>query len=118
MISQKLEKTKIIPLRWIGNFCGKISSNSLVKAFNLQDDENFGTRFKFHTKVWHYVNKPYERWGTYYMVDLLSFKVDMSGPEWDDYDENGIAYWEKWEDEGGPVNDTEERLKYMEDNGI
>lgn len=35
-----------------------------------------------------------------------------------DYDENGIAYWEKWEDEGGPVNNTEERLKYMEENGI
>lgn len=118
MISHKVEKTKILPLRWFGNLCGEISSNSLVKAFNLQDDENFGPRFKFHTKVWHYVNKPYEKWGTYYMVDLLSFKEDMSGPEWDDYDENGVAYWEKWEDEGGPVNDTEERLKYMEDNGI
>lgn len=22
---------------------------------------------------------------------------DLSGPEWDDYDENGVAYWEKWE---------------------
>ena len=21
---------------------------------------------------------------------------DLSGPEWDDYDENGIPYWEKW----------------------
>ena len=52
------------------------------------------------------------------MVDLLSFKEDMSGPGWDDYDANGVAYWEKWEDEGGPVNDTEERLKYMEENGI
>jgi hypothetical protein len=30
------------------------------------------------------------------MVDLLSFKEDMSGPEWDDYDEDGIPYWEKW----------------------
>jgi hypothetical protein len=35
-----------------------------------------------------------------------------------DYDENGVPYWEKWEDEGGPVKDIEERLKYMEDNGI
>ncbi len=30
-----------------------------------------------------------------------------------DYDENGVPYWEKWMDDP-----AEERLKYMEENGI
>lgn len=66
----KVQKTKILPLRWIGNLCGEIASNSLVKAFDLQDQDNFGYRFKFHAKVWKYVDKPYRWWGTYYTVDL------------------------------------------------
>jgi hypothetical protein len=33
-----------------------------------------------------------------------------------DYNEDGLPYWEN---EGGPVQDnSEERLKYMEENGI
>jgi hypothetical protein len=66
----KQQKTKILPLRWIGNLCGYIAGNSVVKAFDLQDQENFGYRFKFHSKVWHYFNKPYALWGTYYEIDL------------------------------------------------
>ena len=66
----KVQKTRILPLRWIGNLCGEIASNSLVKAFDLQDQDNFGYRFKFHAKVWKYVDKPYRWWGTYYTVDL------------------------------------------------
>lgn len=34
--------------------------------------------------------------------------IDMSGEAWDDYDKDGKPYWEKYE----------ERLKYMEENGI
>jgi hypothetical protein len=66
---KKNQKTKILPLRWIGNGCSYIATNSLVKAFNLQDNNNLGYRFKFHSKVWNYFNKPYEKWGTYYEVD-------------------------------------------------
>ena len=66
----KVQKTRILPLRWIGNLCGEVASNSLVKAFGLQDQDNFGYRFKFHCKVWKYVDKPYRWWGTYYTVDL------------------------------------------------
>ena len=33
-----------------------------------------------------------------------------------DYNEDGVPYWEN---EGGPVQDnSEERLKYMEENGV
>lgn len=66
----KHQRTRILPLRWIGNICGEIAGNSVVKAFDLQDQENFGYRFKFHSKVWYYLNKPYDRWGTYYEIDL------------------------------------------------
>lgn len=65
----KTEKTKILPLRWIGNVCGEIATNSLVKAFNLQGNIS-GYRFKFHCFIWENFNKPYTLWGTYYQIDI------------------------------------------------
>lgn len=73
-ISQKINRTKILPLRWFGNACSSIATRSLVKAFDLDEDGNYGYRFKFHSKVWHYLNKPYERWGTYYTVDTSKWE--------------------------------------------
>ena len=69
---KKIQKTKILPLRWIGNFCGGYAGNHLVKAFNLDEqlDSNLGFRYKYHAKMWVILNKPYERWGTYYMIDM------------------------------------------------
>ena len=63
---KKIEKTKILPLRWFANQLSYPATSSLVKAFNLQEQGNIGYRFKFYTKVWYYFNKPYEKWGTYY----------------------------------------------------
>jgi predicted amidohydrolase len=68
--STKHQRTKILPLRWIGNQCSLIAINSLIKAFKLQEDGNLGYRFKFHSKIWHYFNKPYTWWGTYYRMNL------------------------------------------------
>jgi hypothetical protein len=98
--SNKIHKTKILPLRWIGNLCSEIAGNSIVKAFDLQDQENFGCRFKFHSKVWHYFNKPYTWWGTYYVIDTDAWKIDpdtqdLLGRLGSDYDEDGIPYWDK-----------------------
>jgi len=102
--SKKIQKTKILPLRWIGNFCGGFAGNHLVKAINLDEslDSDLGFRYKYHAKMWKYLNKPYELWGTYYMInmemwekDLDQMRIDVSGQNWDDYDEDGIAYWEK-----------------------
>jgi hypothetical protein len=76
--SEKVERTKILPLRWIGNFLGSIAGYNLVKAFNLQEGNNLGYRFKFHSKVWHYLSKPYEKWGTYYKVDMQGWQ-DSNG---------------------------------------
>jgi hypothetical protein len=113
----KIEKTRIWPLRVIGNFCGGFAGNHLFKALMLEEalDADLGFRHKYHAKCWKYLNKPYSWWGTYYQLDIEQMKKDLEGSGWDDYDEFGKAYWEN---EGGPVDTTEERLKYMEDNGI
>lgn len=73
-MSQKINKTKILPLRWFANFCSGIATNSLVKAMYLDEDGSYGYRFKFHSKVWHYLDKPYQRWGTYYIVDTSKWE--------------------------------------------
>lgn len=124
--STEVHKTKILPLRWIGNIFGEFAANHLMSAAYLDENGEYGFRYKYHGFFWKYLNKPYEWWGTYYTIDIDAMKSawdeEVSGGVLErlgsDYDENGIAYWEKWEDEGGPANNTEERLKYMEENGI
>ena len=100
--STKTQRTKIFPLRWIGNICGEFAGNHIVKCVNMDEEEDFGWRYKYHAKMWKYLNKPYELWGTYYTInmdawkkDLDQMKLDMSSDGWDDYDEFGKAYWEK-----------------------
>jgi len=74
----RIEKTKILPLRWIGNFLGEYAGNHLVKAIDLDEslDSNLGFRYKYHAKMWKYLNKPYELWGTYYEVDMEKWNKD------------------------------------------
>jgi len=74
----KIEKTKVVPLRWIGNFLGEYAGNHLVKAIDLDEslDSNLGFKFKYHAKCWKYLNKPYEWWGTYYMIDTENWEKD------------------------------------------
>lgn len=66
--STRVNKTKILPLRWFAHLCNRIGTLSLRKAFDLDEDNNLGYRFKFHAAVWKYLNKPYEKWGTYYIL--------------------------------------------------
>ena len=68
--AQKIQRTRILPLRWFANACSYIATNSLVKAFNLQERNNLGYRFNFHCFIWKYFHKPYQRWGTYYTFNL------------------------------------------------
>jgi hypothetical protein len=100
--STKTERTKILPLRWIGNICGEFAGNHIVKCVNMDEDEECGWRYKYHAKMWKYLNKPYEWWGTYYMIDMEMWKkdldqirIDMDDEGWDDYDAFGKAYWDK-----------------------
>ena len=95
--STRHEKTKILPLRWFANASMSIATRSLSRAFDLQEEENYSYRFKFHSAVWHYLSKPYDKWGTYYSLDIEKMKVEMSSEGWDDYDKDGKPYWEKWD---------------------
>jgi hypothetical protein len=95
----KIEKTRILPLRWIGNFLGEYAGNHLVKAIDLDEelDSQLGLRFKYHAKMWVILNKPYKWWGTCYQLDIKGMMDDLKldGAGWDDYDEFGKAYWDK-----------------------
>ena len=95
-----IQRTRIVPLRWLANQLSYPATSSLLKAFRLQEQGDLGYRFKFHSKVWHYLNKPYERWGTVYEIELDELITDLKNdPVIDklgsDYDEDGVAYWEK-----------------------
>jgi len=92
--SKTIQKTRILPLRWIGNICGAYAGNHLVKCFDYDEEGKLGFAYKYHEKMWTYLNKPYEWWGTYYELDLKGLKDDLKGSGWDDYDEDGKAYWE------------------------
>lgn len=103
--STKIQRTKIWPLRWIGNFLGGYAGNHIVKCFDLDEDDNLGFRYKYHAKMWVLLNKPYEWWGTYYTIDIDKWKneidqmkIDMSDEGWDDYNAFGKAYWKKEEE--------------------
>ncbi len=66
----KHQKTRILPLRWIGNICGEFAGNHIVKAVYMDEDGDWGFLYKYHAFMWKYLNKPYTWWGTCYILDL------------------------------------------------
>ena len=76
--STRVDQTKILPLRWFGNACSSIATRSLLKAFYLDEQGNYGYRFKFHSKVWIVFNKPYTKWGTYYTINIEGWDSNES----------------------------------------
>jgi hypothetical protein len=94
MITIKIQKTKILPLRWIGNLFEKISSPHLMKALHYDDHDDHGFAYKYHSVMWTILRRPYKWWGTYYELDLQGMIDDLKGSGWDDYDEFGKAYWD------------------------
>lgn len=96
--STKIERSKIWPLRWIGNISGEFAGNHIVKCANMDEDEDFGWRYKYHAKMYRFLNKPYEWWGTYYTIDMDAWreeldqiKIDNSDSDWEDYDKEGMS---------------------------
>jgi hypothetical protein len=85
-----LEHKSRPPLRWFANWFGSIASWSILKASWLDEDENYGIKYKIHGKIYKLTWPIYFKYGSFYKMNF-----DMSGPAWDDYDENGVPYWEK-----------------------
>lgn len=73
----KHEKTKILPLRIVANICGGFAGNHLFKAMCLDEDGSNGWRYKYHGKMWKYLDKPYQWWGTYYTIDMEAWKEEL-----------------------------------------
>jgi len=91
MDSSVVEHKSKPPLRWIANWAGSIASSGLLKISYMEDEGMTDTfRYKFHGWKWDTFWPIYQKYGTTYKMDM-----DLSGEAWDDYDENGIPYWEK-----------------------
>lgn len=79
------------PLRWIANWAGSIASKNMLELSYMEDEGlDKGFKYKYYGWLWDTFWPIYQKYGTFYKLDM-----DMSGPGWDDYDENGVPYWEK-----------------------
>ena len=47
----------------------------------MDEDEEYGLAYKYHAKMWKYLNKPYERWGTYYTIDMDAWREFLTDSE-------------------------------------
>jgi hypothetical protein len=56
----------------------------------MEDNGYTGWRYKLNSFLWERFWPFYYKYGTTYR-----FRMDLSGPAWDDYDADGIPYWEK-----------------------
>lgn len=88
--SVRIDQTNILPLRWFANMCGEIGGWAILKASWRDEDKRYGRMYDFYGYVYSKTFPIYLKWGT-----TFQFNFDMSGPGWNDYDENGVPYWEK-----------------------
>jgi hypothetical protein len=112
-MSFKVQRTRILPLRWLANY---ISEPLSMKFFDLglrrhdlldnmgAEDRVFKNDFRLNLwwRLYEIIGDPYMRWGTMYQLDMDKLKEDldninMSGDGWNDYDSDGIPYWEKYD---------------------
>jgi hypothetical protein len=71
----KEHRTKIVPLRWFANLCEMPAHYHLGKVLYLDDQESYGFRYRYHSKLSHWFYKPYFKWGTVYKLDLNNPKI-------------------------------------------
>ena len=108
MSNLKINKTKVLPLLWFANMCGSIAGWAIMKISYQDELEDFGWRYKLHSTIWKITWPIYYRFGTMYEWDF-----DLSGDGWNDYDENGVPYWEKT----GTVDPEYFEWDFQDDNG-
>ena len=96
-------RTNVLPLRWLANYIFHPISMVFFKIGLKANDQIYESnegytimdeiKEKVGYRLYNFFDKPYTLWGTIYKMDLSGLDLDMSGPGWDDYDENGIPYW-------------------------
>ena len=90
------------PLRWIANWAGSRASAAVMRAAWLDEDGiDRGIRHTINSAIYRLLWPMYSKYGTYYKMNW-----DLSGPAWDDYDENGVPYWELWDYEDEETGDA------------
>jgi hypothetical protein len=86
-----VEHKSLPPLRWFANFSGSIASRGLLEISYMEDAGYTGWKYKLNCFLWDKFWPLYEKYGTTYRL-----RMDLSGKGWDDYDEDGVPYWEKY----------------------
>ena len=95
-------KTNILPLRWIADYIFHPLSMFFFRiGLRMNDRIEWDYQYKWYNRAiewfgWNFYkifDKPYTKWGTYYRFKD-GFLGDLGGSGWDDYDENGIPYWD------------------------
>lgn len=95
-------RTNVLPLRWLANYIfHPVSMWFFSMGLKANDKIEYDHEYGWHNKFlewfgwnWYKVfDKPYSKWGTVYVLDK-TFLSDVTGLGWDDYDENGIPYWD------------------------
>ncbi len=71
--SKKIQRTKILPLRWIGNLCEKYANHHLGKFLYYSDHDDYGISCRYHAYMSTILYKPYYWWGTYYELNMEKY---------------------------------------------
>lgn len=113
-------RTRIVPLRFIANnVFHPISMWFFHIGLKYNDKIEWDSEYKWHNRfteafgfrLYKLFDYPYEWWGTVYKLDMDALKesledIDMSGEAWDDYDKDGIPYWDYWWNEDPITGDA------------
>lgn len=94
-------RTNVLPLRWLANYIFHPISMLFFKLSLKWNEDNWDSdlltestaKSIYAWKIYNFMNYPYEWWGTVYVFNTENLD-DLGGSGWDDYDENGIPYWD------------------------
>ena len=57
------------PLRWVANLFGEISSWAMLRLAFLDEDENFGPKYKIYSAMYKSTWPLYQKYGTFYEIE-------------------------------------------------
>lgn len=65
------------PLRWIANIAGSIATKGLLDISYMEDDGYTGWRYKVNLFLWDNLYPFYNKYGTFYEVEIEDEDGDM-----------------------------------------
>ena len=94
--------TNVLPLRWLANyvfhpismFFFRVALSGYDQIYESGEGYTIIDEIKesLGVKLYKFFGYPYDKWGTVYVLDK-NFLSETTGLGWDDYDENGVPYW-------------------------